>query len=165
MDILGNVIPFIKNEEDKMRAEGKKILGSYGPNGFKDSPVDIAASCSRVHVRDGHLEAVFVRGRDLPSEKEVTKALEGFKAKPQKLKLPSAPEQPIIVLREENRPQPLIDALAGWPERAKGMAVSIGRIRAEKDVLRFYLLSHNTIRGGAGGSVLNAELAYKEGVM
>jgi len=88
-----------------------------------------------------------------------------FSAKPQKMKLPSAPEHPIIVRDEPDRPQPSLDAYAGTPERARGMAVTIGRIRVDKGVLRLFLLSHNTIRGGAGGSVLNAELAYREGII
>jgi aspartate-semialdehyde dehydrogenase len=165
LDILGNVTPYIKSEEEKMNSEGKKILGSYRAGRFVDSPVNILASCARVHVRDGHLEAVFIRHEKMPGEKEIIEVLEGFTARPQSLKLPSAPEKPIIVLRQANRPQPILDADAGSPLRAKGMAVTIGRIRADKNNLRFYLLSHNTIRGGAGGSVLNAELAYKEGVL
>lgn len=165
LDILGNVIPFIKNEEEKMRAEGRKILGTFKKGRFADSPVDIQAACARVHVRDGHLEAVFIRSKEMPDAKRIAKALSDFRAKPQKLKLPSAPEQPIIVRTEPNRPQPVLDSDAGTPERAKGMAATVGRIRTEGDSLRFYLLSHNTVRGGAGGSVLNAELAYKEGVI
>lgn len=163
LDILGNVLPYIKNEEEKMNEEGRKILGGYKNGAFVDSPVTIMASCARVNVRDGHLEAVFIRHQNMPSETEVIEALGGFRARPQTLKLPSAPEQPIIVRAEPNRPQPILDADAGSPERARGMAVTVGRIRRQKDSLRFYLLSHNTIRGGAGGSVLNAELAHKEG--
>ena len=165
LDTLGNVVPFIKSEEEKMNLEGKKILGRYEKGRFVDSPVEIQASCARVNVRDGHLEAVFIRDKDMPDKKTVARVLAQFTSKPQKLKLPSAPEHPIIVREEANRPQPVLDVDAGTPERARGMAVTIGRIRAEKDCLRFYLLSHNTIRGGAGGSVLNAELAYKEGAI
>ncbi|MGQ9587145.1 MAG: aspartate-semialdehyde dehydrogenase [Thermoplasmata archaeon] len=165
LDILGNVLPFIKSEEEKMSIEGKKILGSYANGRFVDSPIDISASCARVNVRDGHLEAVFVRGKDLPSQARIVDTFSKFRARPQKLKLPSAPEQPVIVKEEPNRPQPLLDCDAGSPVRARGMAVTVGRIRVEKGVLRFFLLSHNTIRGGAGGSILNAELAYKEGVI
>jgi aspartate-semialdehyde dehydrogenase len=163
LDILGNVLPYIKNEEDKMNDEGRKILGAYKNGAFVESPVTIMASCARVNVRDGHLEAVFIRHHDMPSETEIIAALEGFRARPQMLKLPSAPERPIIVRTEPDRPQPILDADAGTPERARGMAITIGRIRKQKDCLRFYLLAHNTIRGGAGGSVLNAELAHKEG--
>lgn len=165
LDIAGNVLPWIKSEEEKMGLEGKKILGAWKGGKFVDSPVKILASCARVHVRDGHLEAVFLRGPNIPDANTIAKTLREFKAKPQTLKLPSAPEQPIIVREELNRPQPLLDAYAGTPDRARGMAVVIGRIRANDGCLRFYLLSHNTIRGGAGGSVLNAELAFKEGVI
>ena len=165
LDILGNVLPYIKNEEEKMNSEGKKILGSYVKGRFIDSPVTIQASCARVNVRDGHLEAVFIAGDDIPDRKAIEKTLTGFKAAPQRLRLPSAPEQPIIVMEQPNRPQPKLDSYAGTPKRARGMAVTVGRIRAERNCLRFYLLSHNTIRGGAGGSVLNAELAYKEGII
>jgi len=165
LDILGNVIPFIRNEEEKMTADGKKILGSFKNGRFVDSPITIMASCARVHVRDGHLEAVFIRHDQMPSEREIARALNGFRAKPQELKLPSAPDAPIIVIPGAYRPQPVLDSDAGTPERARGMAVTIGRIRVDGNSLRFYLLSHNTIRGGAGGSVLNAELAHKEGVI
>lgn len=165
LDILGNVYPYIKTEEEKMNSEGKKILGTYKNGRFIDSNVSIMASCARVNVRDGHLEAVFIRSKDMLDRKIIARTLSEFKARPQKLKLPSAPERPIIVRSEDNRPQPLLDADAGEPDRAKGMAVTVGRIRVDRDTLRFFLLSHNTIRGGAGGSVLNAELAYKEGVI
>jgi aspartate-semialdehyde dehydrogenase len=165
MDILGNILPHISKEEEKMNSEGRKILGEYREGRFVDSPVSILASCTRVNVRDGHLEAVFVRKKDMPEDQEIVAALDGFASKPQKLALPSAPVKPIIVRSEPNRPQPLLDSLAGSPERAKGMAVTVGRIRAGEDSLRFFLLVHNTIRGGAGGSVLNAELAHKEGLL
>ncbi len=165
LDITGNVLPWIKNEEEKMGLEGKKILGAWKGGRFVDSPVNIMASCARVHVRDGHLEAVFIRDSSVPDQKTVAKTLRDFVAKPQTMKLPSAPEHPIIVMDEPNRPQPLLDAYAGTPDRARGMATVVGRIRVTDGCLRFYLLSHNTIRGGAGGSVLNAELAFKEGVI
>ena len=165
MDILGNVLPYISKEEEKMNSEGKKILGSFRDGRFVDSPVNILASCTRVNVRDGHLEAVFIRGDSMPTEQEIVKTLTGFSSKPQELALPSAPTRPIIVRSEPNRPQPILDSLAGEPERARGMSVTVGRIRAETESLRFFLLVHNTIRGGAGGSVLNAELAHKEGML
>jgi len=165
MDVMGNVLPHIKSEEEKMSVEGRKILGSFEGSAFSDSPITISASCARVSVRDGHLEAVFVRGGRIPSEDEIAAALEGFRAKPQELRLPSAPERPIIVRTEPDRPQPLLDSYAGTPKRARGMAATVGRIRADRGALRFYLLLHNTIRGGAGGSVLNAELAFKEGLI
>ncbi len=165
VDILGNILPHISKEEEKMNSEGRKILGRFEGGRFVDSPVSIIASCCRVNVRDGHLEAVFARKTGMPDEERVASTLSEFRSRPQELSLPSAPENPIIVTREPNRPQPLIDSMAGSPERARGMAVTVGRIRTTQDSLRFFLLVHNTIRGGAGGSVLNAELAHKEGVM
>lgn len=165
LDVQGNVLPFIKSEEEKMNTEGRKILGGYSNGRFVDSPVEIQANCARVNVRDGHLEAVFIHGKEMPDEKRIKKAFAEFKGRPQELGLPTAPAAPIIVRNEHDRPQPLVDASAGHPERAKGMAVTVGRVRATGHDLRFYLLVHNTIRGGAGGSVLNAELAYKEGMI
>ena len=165
VDTLGNVLPHIPKEEEKMNSEGRKILGGFEQGRFVDSPVNILASCTRVNVRDGHLEAVFTRKPDMPDEGAIARALEEFSSRPQELSLPSAPEKPIIVRREANRPQPLVDSLAGNPDRARGMAITVGRIRTTPDSLRFFLLVHNTIRGGSGGSVLNAELAHREGLL
>jgi len=165
LDILGNIIPYISSEEEKMSSEGRKILGGYSNGRFVDAPVNIEASCARVSTRDGHLEAVFIKHKDMPDADRITKTFSEFRARPQKLALPSAPSQPIIVRKEKDRPQPRLDASAGEPIRAKGMAITVGRIRTSKDSLRFNLLVHNTIRGGAGGSVLNAELAYREGLI
>jgi len=159
LDILGNVVPFIKNEEEKMEEEIHKMLGVYKNGKLKFAEFDMIASCARVPVVDGHLEsAVLKLGKDADAA-AVIKTLEAFRSEPQKLKLPTAPVRPIIVRKEENRPQPAADALAGEPERARGMAVSVGRVRESKGYIKFWLLSHNTLRGGAGGSVLNAELA------
>ncbi len=165
VDILGNILPYIRSEEEKMSVEGRKILGGYGEEGFVDAPVNILATCARVCVRDGHLEAVFARHDDIPEQEALVSALERFRSLPQELSLPSAPANPIIVRRERDRPQPALDCDAGSPERARGMAVTIGRVRVDDDNMRFLLLVHNTIRGGAGGSVLNAELAHKEGLV
>ena len=165
IDILSNVLPYIKNEEEKMSSEGKKVLGGYSNGRFGDSPISIEASCARVGTRDGHLEAVFIKDRSMPTADKIAKAFSSFRGRPQELELPSAPIQPIIVREEPDRPQPILDCDAGMPERAKGMAISIGRIRVNNDRLRFLLLVHNTVRGGAGGSVLNAELAFREGLI
>ncbi len=165
LDVLGNVLPHISSEEEKMNSEGRKILGGYANGRFVDSPVTIKASCARVPVRDGHLEAVFVRGEDIPPAEEVARTFSQFRSRPQELELPTAPEVPIIVRTEKDRPQPALDADAGSPDRARGMAVTVGRIRADAEDLRFFLLVHNTIRGGAGGSVLNAELLHREGMI
>lgn len=161
LDILGNCVPYIKNEEEKMETELAKILGGVKNGKFSYHPVEVHASCVRVPVIDGHLEAVVFRTDGTPSVDEMIDVLEKFKAEPQKLKLPTAPVRPIIVRREENRPQPAIDVNAGEPARAKGMSTVVGRVRRTRkdNVFKMFVLSHNTIRGGAGGSVLNAELA------
>ena len=166
LDINANCIPFIKNEEDKMNREGRKILGTFDGQSIVPKDIEILANCVRVPSRDGHLEAVSIPfpGK-APSASEIAETFRSFTAKPQKLKLPTAPEKPIIVKTEDNRPQPILDALAGHPARTRGMAVSVGRIRVDNDVLRFFCLVHNTIRGSAGGSVLNAECAIHEGLI
>ncbi|HYU05654.1 MAG TPA: aspartate-semialdehyde dehydrogenase [Thermoplasmata archaeon] len=162
LDITANVMPFIEGEEEKMRREAKKILGAWS-DGIVPSAIDVWANCARVPVRDGHLEAVSVPLTQDVSSQEVTRILSSFRGEPQLRKLPTAPERPVIVRAEEDRPQPLRDLMAGEPARARGMAATVGRIRAADRVLRFFVLSHNTLRGGAGGSVLNAELAHGRG--
>lgn len=165
LDISGNVLPFIEKEEEKMHREAKKLLGRLERGRVVESSINVQANCARVPVRDGHLEAVTIVMDENVSAHEVADVLDSFKSLPQTRKLPTAPEKPVIVRKEPNRPQPILDAYAGTPERAKGMAATVGRIRAQGDVLRFFVLSHNTLRGGAGGSVLNAELAYSMGVL
>jgi len=158
MAILDNVIPFISGEEEKVESEPLKILGSIANGKISYAKFDIFASCNRVMVRDGHLESVFVKTAQDFEIDELRNIWENFKAEPQKLDLPSAPENPIILAKEEDRPQPFFDRDAG-----KGMSVVVGRIRKKKaKLLKFTCLSHNTIRGAAGASILNAELAYKK---
>lgn len=164
LDITANVLPFIENEEEKMRREAKKVLGVRS-DGVTPSQVEVWANCARVAVREGHLEAVSIPLREDVSPEEVARCLSAFRGEPQRRKLPTAPRQPIVVRSEPNRPQPLLDAMAGEPARARGMAATVGRIRVTDRVLRFFVLSHNTLRGGAGGSVLNAELAQKRGYL
>lgn len=164
LDIMANVVPFIENEEEKMRREAKKILGAWR-NGVVPSRLDLWANCVRVAVREGHLEAVSIPLQEDVEEEEVARVLTSFRGEPQRRKLPTAPKQPIVVRSERNRPQPLLDVNAGEPERARGMAATVGRIRVTGRNLRFFVLSHNTIRGGAGGSVLNAELAHRRGFL
>lgn len=147
-----------------MRREAKKILGTRTDR-IVPSPIDVWASCVRVPVREGHLEAVSIPLQDGVSAEEVASLLSSFRGEPQRRKLPTAPKAPILVRDEPNRPQPLLDAMAGDPARARGMAASIGRIRVTARNLRFIVLTHNTIRGGAGGSVLNAELAHRRGYL
>ncbi len=165
LDILANVVPHIKGEEEKMEAEAVKILGTYFEGRIHDATFQVLASCARVPVHDGHLEALVVSTTREASAEEYAKALKDFRAEPQWLELPSAPRSPIIVRDEPDRPQPLWDVNAGEPARAKGMAVTVGRVRKKDKYLKLFLLSHNTIRGGAGGSVINAELAHAKGML
>jgi aspartate-semialdehyde dehydrogenase len=165
LDIVGNVVPFIENEEEKMRREAKKILGAWSKRTVVPSDVDVWASCVRVPVREGHLEAVTIPLQEDVTADQVGKVFASFRGEPQRRKLPTAPKAPIVVRTERNRPQPLLDANAGEPARARGMAATVGRIRVSDRVLRFFVLSHNTIRGGAGGSVLNAELSTRRGYL
>ena len=159
LDILGNVIPYIKNEEEKMEIELAKILGSVDGRRFIPSGVQVMVNCARVPVIDGHLESLVLKtGKDV-SVDDVIKVLEDFRAEPQELQLPSAPLRPVIVRREVDRPQPALDAFAGEPARARGMSTVAGRVRKKENYIKMFVLSHNTLRGGAGGSVLNAELA------
>lgn len=164
LDITANVVPFIESEEEKMRREAKKILGSMS-DGILPSPIDVWANCARVAVRDGHLEAVSIPMKDDVPSGEIERLLSSFRGEPHVQQLPTAPKQPVIVRAEANRPQPLLDLMAGEPARARGMAATVGRIRVVGRVVRFFVLSHNTIRGGAGGSLLNAELAHRRGYL
>ncbi len=159
LDILGNVVPHIKNEEEKMEGEIHKMLGTLEGGKVRFADFEMIASCARVPVVDGHLESAVLKLGRPASASDVVKVLETFEPEPQRLRLPTAPVHPIIVRKEHDRPQPAADALAGEPERARGMAVSVGRVRESKGYIKLWLLSHNTLRGGAGGSVLNAELA------
>jgi len=165
LDAVGNVIPYIGGEEEKMESELAKMLGTYADKKFNFARFTVAANCARVPVVDGHLEALIIKMNKNADVADITKTLQNFKGEPQKLKLPSAPEQAIIVRSENNRPQPAFDVNAGSPERARGMAVTAGRIREGNGYVKMFVLSHNTLRGGAGGSILNAELAKAKGLL
>lgn len=165
LDAVGNVVPFISHEEEKMESELAKMLGSYSNGRFDFADFKVMANCARVPVVDGHLESLVIDMEQRPTLEELAKCLEDFRGEPQRLGLPSAPEQPIIVRKEENRPQPVFDAMAGRPERARGMAVTVGRLRQSNGYYKAFAMSHNTLRGGAGGSVLNAELAKAKGIL
>ncbi len=153
LDISDNVIPFISGEEDKVETEPLKILGNLSTGKILEEKIQIQANCSRVNVSEGHLESVFLEFEKLATEKEVIRVLEEFEGEPQKLKLFSAPKKPIIVMRENDRPQPRRDRNAEG-----GMAVSVGRIRCNGNTCRMFVLGHNTLRGAAGNGVLHAEL-------
>lgn len=165
LDIFGNVKPYISNEEEKMETEVGKMLGTYHDGGFDFSSVEVMANCARVPVIDGHTESLVLKLSDSPSVEEVAETLDGFRGEPQELGLPSAPELPIVLRTEEDRPQPVYDVFAGTPERARGMATTVGRLRESHGYYKAFALSHNTLRGGAGGSILNAEYAYRKNLI
>ena len=151
LDILENVIPFIRNEEEKVERETNKILGTIG----KPAGITVSASCNRVPTINGHIEAIFAKTKSQAAPEDVVKAMSDFVSIPQKLKLPTAPAHPIVVRKEEDRPQTRLDVDEGG-----GMSVSVGRIRRDAGLggVKFIALGHNLVRGGAGCSILNAEL-------
>lgn len=159
LDIIDNVIPYIAKEEEKMETETKKILGTFDGEKVRMADIPISASCNRVNVKDGHLEVIYVDLEDKPTIDEIKEAFRSFSGEPQRLKLPSAPENPIIVRDEVDRPQPRLDRDAG-----RGMSVVVGRIRSDPVMTVKYLcLGHNTIRGAAGAGILSAELMVAKG--
>ncbi len=158
MAIIDNVIPNIDGEEEKIEIETVKMFGKLANGKIEDSPMEVFASCNRVGSRDGHLKDIFVGTRDDFDVEDIQAVFEAFTALPQELKLPSAPDPVIIVREEQDRPQPRLDRNAG-----DGMAITVGQIRKKSErKLKFEALSHNTLRGAAGASILNAELAYYE---
>jgi aspartate-semialdehyde dehydrogenase len=160
LDIIDNVVPFISKEEEKLECEPLKILGTFDGNRVCNADFVLSASCNRVNVKDGHLESVFVKLGENPTVDEIEEAFRKFKGEPQKLKLPSAPENPIVVRKEPNRPQPRIDRNEG-----KGMSVVVGRIRKDPIMtIKYMCVGHNTIRGAAGGGILSAELMVAKGL-
>lgn len=158
LDIIDNIIPYIKDEERKVEVETKKILGNVG----KAADFSVSASCNRVPTVDGHMESVFIETKKRCSPEKALEAFSNFTAEPQRLKLPSAPEKPVVVRLEEDRPQPRLDRLEG-----NGMSVVVGRVRSDPVFksrgLRYMALGHNTIRGAAGCAVLIAELLREKG--
>jgi aspartate-semialdehyde dehydrogenase len=158
LSILDNVIPFISDEEEKVESEPLKILGKYENGSIRNLDLKISAQCNRVSVFDGHTECVSVKLSRRTSEQEIIREWNEFSGEPQELKLPSAPEKPIHYLLEKDAPQPRLHRNV-----EKGMAVTIGRLRpCNLFDYKFVLLSHNTIRGAAGGAILNAELLVKK---
>lgn len=154
MDMIDNVVPYIGNEEEKLETEPRKMLGQYRDNQFIDADFLLSTTCTRVPVRDGHTESVNLRLRMPATPEDVIDAMERFQAAPQLMGLPSAPGRPIVVRRENNRPQPVLDR-----ETERGMASVVGRVRVCPLMgIKFVVLGHNTLRGAAGASILNAEL-------
>lgn len=159
-DILDNVIPYIPGEEEKSEQEPLKVWGHIeGDKIINATSPLITTQCLRVPVLDGHTAAVFVSFKDKPTIEEIIEKWNTFSGAPQKLFLPSAPKQFLHYFSEEDRPQPRLDR-----DIENGMAVSIGRLREDTQYdYKFVCLSHNTLRGAAGGSVLDAELLACEG--
>jgi aspartate-semialdehyde dehydrogenase len=162
LDVTDNVIPYIGGgEEEKIESEPRKILGGYREGRFEPAGFPVSASVHRVAVSDGHTQAVCLRLRRKASPRDAADALSAFRGEPQDRRLPSAPEHPIHVLPEADRPQPRLDR-----DREGGMAVSVGRIREDAVLdLRLEVLVHNTIRGAAGAAILNAELLHARGLL
>ncbi len=161
MDIMGNVVPYIGMEEEKMEQETQKILGEFRGDHIDPLPAKMSAHCNRVPVVDGHTVTVSVELSAKPAEADLRHAIETFRAVPQERDLPSAPKNPVIYMPENNRPQPRKDA-----ERERGMAAFVGRLRPCPVLdYKFVALGHNTIRGAAGAAVLNAELMHSEGML
>jgi aspartate-semialdehyde dehydrogenase len=158
LDIIDNVIPFINGEEEKVQRETQKILGDPGLS----AEFNVSASCHRVAVLDGHTEAVFVQTKKPASIEEVASCIQEFRAEPQKLKLPTAPERPLVLKTEQDRPQPRFDRSEGH-----GMSVVVGRIRSDPVLsgVKYVALGHNTIRGAAGCAVLIAESMKSQGYL
>jgi aspartate-semialdehyde dehydrogenase len=161
LDILGNVIPFIGGEEEKMEIETRKILGRLNGESIQLADFAVSAQCNRVAVEDGHTESVSVKFARKTTADEIAETLQDFSGLPQRLRLPSAPEHPLIVMPEKDRPQPRFDV-----NHSGGMAALVGRIRPCPVLdFKFTVLGHNTIRGAAGASILNAELLKAQGFL
>jgi aspartate-semialdehyde dehydrogenase len=162
LDMIDNVVPFIRTEEEKMAEESRKILGGFEEGkGFVDADFVLSAHCNRVPVRDGHTETASVRLKNAATPAEAIEVFTSFRGVPQEMGLPSAPPQPIIVRPEENRPQPQLDR-----NTSNGMVSVVGRVRECPVMgLKYVLLGHNTVRGAAGASILNAELFREKGLL
>ncbi|MCI4336517.1 MAG: aspartate-semialdehyde dehydrogenase [Thermoplasmata archaeon] len=164
LSIADNVVPHISHEEEKLETETRRILGTLRGGRVRDRSLSVLAHCARVGVREGHLEAVTIEASRSPSLVELERAWKQFDPLA-KAGLPTAPHPPVELRREADRPQPVRDRWAGSSTRSRGMAAVVGRVRWEPPFLRLFLLSHNAVRGGAGGSVLNAELALARGYL
>ena len=161
LDILGNVIPFIKNEEEKMEIETKKMLGKLKGHEVELAPFGMTAHCNRVPVEDGHTESVSIALKKKATAEQIIEAWTSYRSVPQELKLPHAPAEPVIYDPRFDRPQPRFDV-----DRGNGMSSVCGRLRPCGLLdWKFTVLSHNTIRGAAGAALLNAELLKVKGYL
>ncbi|MDX9850465.1 MAG: aspartate-semialdehyde dehydrogenase [Anaerolineaceae bacterium] len=161
LDIQDNVIPFINGEEEKIQTETNLLLGKMLAGRRVNAQIQVSAHANRVPVLDGHTIALSIKFRSKPSVEDAMQVLEDFRGPAEVQQMPTAPERPILVRRDPDRPQPRRDRDAG-----NGMSVSVGRIRpCNLFDLRMVTVVHNTVRGAAGGSVLNAELLYAKGLL
>jgi aspartate-semialdehyde dehydrogenase len=161
MDIMGNVIPYIGNEEEKMQEETQKIMGDFAVDQVKPLAASVSAHCNRVPVVDGHTVTVSVEFASRVGGADILHAFQTFRGIPQDRNLHSAPKRPVQYLTESDRPQPRKDA-----DRDRGMATFVGRLRACPVFdWKFVAMGHNTVRGAAGAAVLNAELMVSEGLL
>lgn len=159
LDILGNVIPYIGDEEPKLEREMQKMLGVVGAAGVTGAPFVVSAHANRVAVENGHTVCLSVEFEREPSLEEAARTLRAWTGAPAVRGLPSAPDEPLHFFEHEDRPQPRRDVMRG-----RGMTVSVGRLRRDPLFhLKFVAMGHNTIRGAAGGSILNAELLVATG--
>ncbi len=158
LDIIDNVIPHIGGEEEKVEWEPRKMLGSFTPQGIQLAEVKFSAHTNRVAVVDGHTVCASVELDSPVRPEEVIAALSAYRAHPLAAGLPFTPDPVILVRSEADRPQPRLDRFTG-----KGMSTVVGRVRLDPLLhIKFVVLSHNTIRGAAGGSIYNAELLVSE---
>ena len=161
LDITGNVVPYIKGEEDKLVTEPLKLLGNWDGDTINHATFPVSAQCNRVAVMDGHMECVSIKFKSKATPEDVKAALRGFQSPLADMELPTAPRQFIEVFDDERYPQPLRHVGIG-----NGMTVSVGRIRScEVFDIKCVILSHNTVRGAAGGAILNAELLVRQGYL
>lgn len=161
MDIIDNVVPYIQGEEEKVEWEARKILGTVAQSEIQLAGFQISAHTNRVAVADGHMVCLSVEFATPASAQEAAAALADYQAPQVSCDLPSAPHPVIVLLDEPDRPQPRLDRMQG-----KGMATVVGRVRPDPLLhVKLVVLSHNTIRGAAGGSIYNAELLYKQGLI
>jgi aspartate-semialdehyde dehydrogenase len=161
LDILDNVIPFIAGEEEKVQRETQKILGNFAGSSVNPAEFNVSCTCTRVNVREGHTESVFVSTQKACELKDVARAMREYSGSANEVELPSAPKHMIIVHEDPFRPQPRLDRDAD-----DGMATVVGRIRKDnvlKNGIKYVLVSHNTKMGAAKGAVLVAELLIRDG--
>lgn len=161
LDILDNVIPFIAGEEEKVQRETQKILGSFAGNSISTAKFSVSCTCTRVNVREGHTESVFVSTQKACEASDIAKVMREYIGLPGDIDLPSAPKHMIIVHEDPYRPQPRLDRDAD-----DGMATVVGRIRKDtvlENGVKYVLVSHNTKMGAAKGAVLVAELLIRDG--